>query len=278
MDKLYFVHALEPLHPGTGQGVGLIDLPVARDRATGHPLLPGSSVKGVLRHAAIGEPLLDAVFGPDRQHADKHGGALCVSDARVLFFPVRSDQGAFAWVTCRYVLERLVRDGGPHLALPDIGEDQAACPVASALCTHDGKLVLEGLVLDPVALDDEAVAALADLVFSPGAAFWNGFFKQHLVVLSDDRFAWMVETATDVRAHIAINPRTGTVESKALWYEETLPAETILQGTFTWVGNGQASAQDTWQLVERVTAKGLQFGGGSTTGLGRARLVVGGAA
>ena len=32
--KLMFVHALSSLHAGTGQGVGTIDLPIARERAT----------------------------------------------------------------------------------------------------------------------------------------------------------------------------------------------------------------------------------------------------
>ncbi len=47
--RLLFTHALSPLHAGTGQGVGVIDLPIAREKATGLPFLPGSSVKGTLR-------------------------------------------------------------------------------------------------------------------------------------------------------------------------------------------------------------------------------------
>ena len=46
---LSFVHALSPLHAGTGQGAGIIDLPIAREKATGLPYLPGSSLKGTLR-------------------------------------------------------------------------------------------------------------------------------------------------------------------------------------------------------------------------------------
>ena len=49
--RLVFVHAISPLHAGTGQGVGVIDLPVAREKATGLPYFPGSSLKGVLRDA-----------------------------------------------------------------------------------------------------------------------------------------------------------------------------------------------------------------------------------
>ena len=36
---ILFLHALSPLHPGTGQGVGSIDLPIARERSTGNKLL-----------------------------------------------------------------------------------------------------------------------------------------------------------------------------------------------------------------------------------------------
>ena len=41
---LLFLHALSPLHAGTGQGIGAIDLPIAREKATGIPYLPGSSL------------------------------------------------------------------------------------------------------------------------------------------------------------------------------------------------------------------------------------------
>ena len=42
--RLAFVHALSPLHAGTGQGVGVIDLPIAREKHR-YPYLPGSSFK-----------------------------------------------------------------------------------------------------------------------------------------------------------------------------------------------------------------------------------------
>ena len=51
--RLLVVHALSPLHAGTGQSFGAIDLAIARDRATDHPYLPGSSLKGSLRATAF---------------------------------------------------------------------------------------------------------------------------------------------------------------------------------------------------------------------------------
>ena len=37
-----------PIHPGAGRGIGVVDLPVAREAATDYPVLVGSSLKGAL--------------------------------------------------------------------------------------------------------------------------------------------------------------------------------------------------------------------------------------
>ena len=44
----YWIHALTPLHVGSGRGIGFIDLPIMREKATEYPFVPGSAVKGVL--------------------------------------------------------------------------------------------------------------------------------------------------------------------------------------------------------------------------------------
>ena len=50
--RIFHLHALSALHVGTGQGIGAVDLPIARSRATNLPLVPGSALKGVLRDEA----------------------------------------------------------------------------------------------------------------------------------------------------------------------------------------------------------------------------------
>ena len=60
--KLMWVHALSALHAGTGQGVGTIDLPIARERATNLPVVPGSSIKGCLRDTFPDITERDTVF------------------------------------------------------------------------------------------------------------------------------------------------------------------------------------------------------------------------
>src|SRR5579884_2839412 len=110
--RLTFIHALSPLHAGTGQGTGVIDLPIAREKATGLPFLPGSSLKGTLRAQCSGQDCVK-VFGPDAADIltdSNQASAAQFSDQRLLLLPIRSLAGTFAWVTSPYVLRRLTRD------------------------------------------------------------------------------------------------------------------------------------------------------------------------
>src|SRR5438552_6026495 len=106
--KLTFVHVLSPLHAGTGQGVGVIDLPIAREKATGIPFLPGSSLKGTLRDLCT-DTRCEKVFGPGTNNAAEYASAVQFSDQRLLLLPIRSLAGTFAWVTSPYLLHRFVR-------------------------------------------------------------------------------------------------------------------------------------------------------------------------
>src|SRR5947199_2222222 len=117
---LVLVHALSPLHPGTGQAVGAIDLPIARERPTGIPLVPGSSIKGALRARSDPQDEMTwAVFGPETALSSEHAGGVQFSDAHLVLLPVRSVAGTYAWVTSPYLLRRLARDAREAgLALP----------------------------------------------------------------------------------------------------------------------------------------------------------------
>ena len=68
--QLTFVHALSPLHAGIGQGAGVIDLPIAREKATGIPFLPGSSLKGALRALCEDGDMCKKIFGPTTAGGD----------------------------------------------------------------------------------------------------------------------------------------------------------------------------------------------------------------
>ena len=113
--RQYFLHTLSPLHAGIGAGVGAVNLPTAREQLTGYPYLPGSSLKGALREAAIaihGEKSRSVwtAFGPPKESAAEARGGVVFSDANLVCLPVRSLYAGFAWVTAPIVLRRLARD------------------------------------------------------------------------------------------------------------------------------------------------------------------------
>ena len=98
---ILFVHALTGLHPGGGTALGVIDLPVQRERHTQWPIIAGSSLKGVLRAECNAHsddqhdqnPDVLAAFGPATAAASDHAGAIAITDSRILAFPVRSLMG-----------------------------------------------------------------------------------------------------------------------------------------------------------------------------------------
>jgi CRISPR-associated protein Cmr4 len=280
----YILHALSPLHAGTGQGVGLIDLPIARERTTEHPLVPGASLKGVLRDAArkLQDVDVNAMFGTSNESASM----VRVSDARVVAFPVKSDRGTFAWATSPYVLLRFARDCGGDAgfqatAVPAVS-DGTAITVADNAVAEGGAVTLDGLAYRHVTASASVatlVDAFASVVFDGDESTsltWRHFFRQRLVIVGDDAFTWFTTTATDVRAHVRIGD-SGTVEPGALWYAETLPPETILAGLLqvAAVTPGQR-AQSAYDMVRRIARDTLQVGGNATTGAGRVRLSLGG--
>src|SRR5450631_1528256 len=101
--QLTFIHALSPLHAGIGQGAGVIDLPIAREKATGIPFLPGSSTKGALRTRCTQDQQLEQykeIFGSEPSEVQEmRTGSVQFTDQRLLLLPVRSIAGTFAWVT-----------------------------------------------------------------------------------------------------------------------------------------------------------------------------------
>jgi len=83
--RMMYLHAISPVHTGTGQAVDVIDLPVAREATTNWPYVPGSSIRGVLRTlcrldggaAPGGGDLFTQAFGPESaEDTDAAGAAL----------------------------------------------------------------------------------------------------------------------------------------------------------------------------------------------------------
>lgn len=294
---LLFLHAQTSLHPGAGTALGTVDLPVQRERHTQWPVVPGSALKGILRdrcreavRAELGadrrqandDAELTAVFGPGKaEESSTHAGALSVTDARILAFPVRSAKGVFAWVTCPAVLGRLARDlslvSHESISVPQVrGDTNALVPGDSPLVLlPDNKLVLEEFEFStsgPMPSD------LADWIASHAIhaedAFTPARIRSHLIVLHDDWFTHFVRNATEVVARIGLDYDTKTVKNGALFYQEFLPPETLFYALVLAHGsrrNGDVrTSHDILKYVRERVPDGsvLQIGGDETIGKG----------
>jgi len=87
-------------------------------------------------------------------------------------------------------------------------------------------------------------------------------------------FNFMLDIATEVFARIRLQEDTKTVVKGGLWYEEALPAETILSGIVA-VSPVKAGPEQVFATLDRLVEKPLQLGGKATVGRGVCRVALG---
>ncbi|HEX6898601.1 MAG TPA: type III-B CRISPR module RAMP protein Cmr4 [Thermoanaerobaculia bacterium] len=283
--RLTLIHAMSPLHAGTGQSVGAIDLPIARERPTGIPLIPGSSIKGALRaRSGRKDQITFDVFGPETENSSEHSGAVQFSDAHLLLLPVRSVRGTFAWVTSRYLIRRFARTAGEAGFklddLPDSPLDKGCCVLNDTLAIplrDEKRVVFEDLDFtvenQQTAKLESFAAELGKRLFPEGStdwADWRACLKDRICLIHDDIMSFLLETATEVNAHIRLDNDTKTVQRGALWYQESLPAESVLAGIAVAadVKRNDRKSEDLLHHVSSLTNSLVQLGGKATTGQG----------
>ncbi len=287
-NALLLLTAETSIHAGAGQSVAGIDLPIQREIHNNWPCVYGSAVKGALRAHVFHAPAfpksdVTVLFGPDHAAASgdrdsSHAGALLVGDARLLALPVRSLQSCFKWVTCPAALHRFQRDA-ERLGLPlELPGELPHPERLQAESNHGGSLFLEEFRLEqrPCPYIEQLARQLAKL---NGMARDAATLAERLVIVHDDIFSFLVSNATAVNAHIAIDAATKTVKNGALWYEESLPPETIfymaLTATASRSRDSLLSAEEVLARFSQALPAGanwLQLGGNETIGMGWCRV------
>jgi CRISPR-associated protein Cmr4 len=298
--KPYFLFTRTPLHVGAGQSVGYVDLPIQREPHTRIPIVPGSSLKGVLRDLFPGDDPASKetrywLFGHDTEEKEQskyQAGALLIGEARVLCFPVRSAKGSFAWITCPLALARYARDGKPQNGqrqpLPTTFDGLTETPNADgrvtvlagaevALARSEGTHQVREVVLEEYTYLAQFTDALTqwenhlkDLPSLAGDPVWR-LLPGRLVIVPDGIFSFYVQSACEIAQHVAINDDTGTAQDKALFNQENCPAETLFHGVMSAQKiNGKPAEGENGALSKLASLNGkpLQIGGGETTGLG----------
>lgn len=272
------------LHAGTGQSTGVVDLPIQREGHNGWPCVFGSAVKGALRASAEDSPdhskdSITCVFGPDTNNASEHAGALAVGDARLLLLPVRSLTSHFKWVTSPEGLKRLQRDSqrlGINIAqfeVPSVDQGHALVPQG------EGDLFLEEYRFTAKEAEmGQLVKVLAGLMGRQDA---EQALQNQLVVVGDDMFSHLVQHATPVNAHVRLENDTKTVAPGALWYEETLPPDSLLyvplSASASRNNDNKLSADSIITTVFDLFPEErpfLQLGGNESVGMGWCRVKI----
>ena len=248
------------IHPGAGRSMGVVDLPVAREASTHYPVLVGSSLKGALKDKAarVAPQDVSECFG-----SQERAGDLLVADARLLLLPVRSLTCAFRWVTCPHLVERYARDlrrAGltPQPPAPAVNKEGVLAHCAEA---DGGSLFLEERQFTVGGEPDDALASSIEPLLLH--ADTRGRLKSQLAVLHDDDFAWFVRYGLALQARNVLDDETK--QSKNLWYEETLPPDTVMH---TLIAARNPDALATLGALFPEEDPYLQAGGNETVGHG----------
>ncbi|WP_044893104.1 type III-B CRISPR module RAMP protein Cmr4 [Bacillus alveayuensis] len=287
--KPFLLHAITSVHAGSGSEIGLVDLPIQREKHTGFPKIESSSLKGAIRYAM--EPKcvdteemkkFELIFGskPGRNESDTQSSAIAFSDARLLLFPVKSMRGIFAWITCPQVLNRF----NDELTLNQSNADTLLVPEPNSvssdrLLVSNNRIVLEEYSFE--VKESKKAQMLANQLSNLIKQDLQIDLLDRIVVLDDDDFSDFVKLSTEVNARIKVNPNTGTVDEGALWYEENVPPETIFY-SFLYLGKvrgkgieGMESDEDVekYLIEENRFPSVFQLGGNSTLGRGMLRKI-----
>lgn len=218
------------IHPGTGESHNVINLPIARESTTSYPMIPGSSLKGALRNKGEQQfsESVEPIFGTKSElgNANTEAGQVGFSDVRLLLLPVRSLTGQYRWLTCQYLLERFNRDR-QFLGLPQISYPDKEIKMGEAWVNEGtGTIFLEEFSYTCKEKKDVLLMVLMQLKQLIAHNSVADRLEGQLVILHDDDFAHFARYGLPVRARNHLDAQTK--ESKNLWHEETLPADTVM--------------------------------------------------
>jgi len=231
--ELLGLYTETPLHCGAESGTGFVDMPIQRERHSGFPMIPGSTIKGVLRDDGDWgtDAQRDYFFGADEKRGAGTAtagrpGAVSFGDAFLVAFPVRSSKFPFVWVTCPLVLERTYRALGRPWPNPTgtLSEGEAWGG------GEEEDVLLEELHVTARKDEQTILAPLIDLLPS-GSDFdyTRNCFRTRLYAISDADFGTIVETGTEIVTRIRIDDETGTTTGKSgqMFNEEIVPRDAL---------------------------------------------------
>ncbi|MEZ4884821.1 MAG: type III-B CRISPR module RAMP protein Cmr4 [Chitinophagales bacterium] len=304
-----FLHCQTAMHAGTGDDLGIVDLPIQREKHTGYPKIEASGLKGAIResfeenatsvadrvklHVAFGYDEKDASRKPsitdefkDKESRD-FAGTIGFTDARIVLFPLKSLKGIFAYATCPSVLKKLKQELQDICQLSitietdfnSIDVTKVAVANASHLSSNN-KAILEEYSFD--CSDTDLNKKAKELAKQLNEILGITDLENKLVVLEDDTFADFVKNSTEVVTRIKIDNETGTVAKGALFTEEYLPTECVMYSLVLASNVFAPSKKDKFDKGEYLSVMNyfadtlnnvIQIGGNATLGKGIVKTI-----
>lgn len=252
-----FLLAETPIHAGSGSSVEFIDLPIQREVFTDLPVIHGQSLKGAIRehlyhlsktqNSNINKDDINLIFGAEDSD---YAGAISITQARVLAFPIASLRGVFVYATSPLVLSLFRRDLeklDPQKAekisnIPNIKFNEALVTNKESVVVNSqvilSQFCFNANITDDTIRDTKDIAnTLAEMIFTQPTSksnqknnndYWKQLFINNFVILNDTTFKHLTRIKTELVYRTAIDYEKGVVKTGGLWTEEFLPPETIM--------------------------------------------------
>jgi len=258
--NMYFFNET-PLHVGAGNDVGVIDNPVQRDRTTDCPIIPGSSIKGVMRNEFSSHDFISWFGDPS------NSGKLSFSEASLLLFPLRSWGNGYAMATSPFLLKKFFMRIKQNIELPVLKTGE--CIASEKIIIKDKRIILEEYSFEHKSENNEILNAIVEILISsiPSNLILDDL-KNHIVILSDEDMFYFAKNACPIQQHVRIG-ENGVAENGALFNIEVVPAYTLFCGI---VAGDESGVSD---FAEKFAPpRIMQLGGNATTGLGLASVTI----
>lgn len=284
--KLLILKTLTPVHVGASEGNSFVDLPIQREATTNIPKIDSSSFKGALnmKTEEIYGKKFQKLFGTNNK---KYGGTLSFTDLKVLFFPIKSSQNIFSYVTCPYILNRFLEELILFQTQDQIKEDVKEILNKMTILTENDVYSLNEanskIYLDKYSFNVKSLNCKSSL--------FNEFknlkeIKNNILIISDLNFIDFSMYYTEIMTRNRIDNSTNTTKFGSLFTEEYIPMDTIMYNNITHFDEFQQlnNSKDTEyeQYFKRLTCNSqiknrleyIKIGSNANLGKGLMQIII----
>ncbi len=271
-----YLYSLSPIHCGAEGNIGNI-LNIAREVHTQFPFIPGSSLRGSLRHTIEtefqnGQAHADLLFGRELTENESMGvHQVWFGDARMLWVPMRTmaikvgsnaRKDVFTWVSCHSLIRdwAIISRQARSLVLPDgpVGTKAGEYHVADAKITvgsmsKELREIVSNIVHWPNSLSEASI---------------HSAWSNSRVILPDADFQVLMEHSlwTQIRNKLA-DTDTSDGSTEAFWTDICIPRDTIFY--FPWgYSIADTGTKDSHGELMKTMGGLIQVGGQANVGRG----------